>query len=210
MTNRENSLNEIIVGDRRVSPSKIVCIGRNYYAHIEELGNQVPDQMVLFVKPNSAISNQLSAYKNEQLHYEGELCFLVEQGALTALGFGLDLTKRELQTRLKAKGLPWERAKAFDGSAVFSRFIEISEISSDLAFDLMKNGEVVQTGNMDLMIHQPQSILSEISTFMSMNDGDILMTGTPMGVGAIISGDIFSVTVKDHDNEIITAVWEAN
>ncbi|MGD8292159.1 MAG: fumarylacetoacetate hydrolase family protein, partial [Desulfobacterales bacterium] len=134
-------MHEVIVGNRVVTPSKIVCVGRNYYAHIEELGSQVPDQMILFSKPNSSISNQLSSHKGEQLHYEGELCFLFENGRFSAVGFGLDLTKRKLQSILKEKGLPWERAKAFDGSAVFSKFIEIFEATTEMTFELKKNGD---------------------------------------------------------------------
>jgi len=207
---KENKLQEIVVGRRVVSPSKIVCIGRNYYAHIKELGNEVPDQMVFFLKPNSAITNQLTSNHQEQLHYEGELCFLFENGNFSAVGFGLDLTKRTLQSSLKAKGLPWERAKAFDKSAVFSKFIEISDISSGLTFGLKRNGEIVQVGNMELMIHKPQEILSEILTFLSLNDGDIVMTGTPMGIGAINKGDTFTVLVKEYDKEIIKETWVAN
>lgn len=203
-------MQEIIVGSKAVAPSKIVCIGRNYYAHIEELGNEVPPQMVVFLKPNSAITSKLTAHHQEQLHCEGELCFLFENGNFSAVGFGLDLTKRTLQSSLKGKGLPWERAKAFDGSAVFSKFIEISEISSGLTFDLTKNGEIVQVGNMELMIHKPQEILSEILTFLTLNDGDIVMTGTPMGAGAINKGDTFTVLVKENDTKIIEETWVAN
>ena len=97
----------INVNDQPVTPSKIVCVGRNYVAHVEELGNEIPDQMVVFNKPNSAISDILhSQMDGELLHYEGELCFVVNSGRLHAIGFGLDLTKRELQSRLKEKSLP--------------------------------------------------------------------------------------------------------
>src|SRR6187401_2848464 len=106
-----------------VYPSKILCVGRNYVAHIRELGNDVPDTMVVFNKPNSAITGTLrSRIGDEALHYEGELAFAVKKGKLVAVGFGLDLTRRGLQTALKEKGLPWERAKAFDGAALFSEF----------------------------------------------------------------------------------------
>ncbi len=103
-----------------VTPSKIVCVGRNYVAHIEELGNEIPEQMVVFNKPNSAIGDTLYANLGEPLHYESELAFMVRAGQLAAVAFGLDLTRRELQSRLKHRGLPWERAKAFDGAALFS------------------------------------------------------------------------------------------
>jgi 2-keto-4-pentenoate hydratase/2-oxohepta-3-ene-1,7-dioic acid hydratase in catechol pathway len=202
-------MHEVIVGNRVVTPSKIVCVGRNYYAHIEELENEVPDQMVLFSKPNSSISNQLLSHQGEQLHYEGELCFLFENGRFSAVGFGLDVTKRKLQSILKEKGLPWERAKAFDGSAVFSKFIEIFEATTEMTFELKKNGDIVQIGHMELMIHKPQEILSEILTFMSLDDGDIVMTGTPKGVGTIDKGDVFSTIVKTNEQIIIEETWVA-
>ena len=110
-------MNTIQLDSQPIAPSKIVCIGRNYLEHIRELGNETPDAMVIFNKPNSAISQTLFALRDEPLHYEGEICFMVKQGELDALGFGLDLTKRELQSKLKSKGLPWERAKAFDAAA---------------------------------------------------------------------------------------------
>ena len=99
-----------------ITPSKVVCIGRNYVDHIKELANEMPDQMVVFIKPNSAISTRLFAKHNDDaLHFEAELSFLYQGGKFTAVALGLDLTKREVQGTLKAKGLPWERAKAFDG-----------------------------------------------------------------------------------------------
>ena len=203
-------MHEVIVGNRVAIPSKIVCVGRNYYAHIEELGNEVPDQIILFSKPNSSISNQLSSHQGEQLHYEGELCFLFENGRFSAVGFGLDVTKRKLQSILKEKGFPWERAKAFDGSAVFSKFIEIFEATTEMTFELKKNGDIVQIGRTELMIHKPQEILSEILTFMSLDDGDIVMTGTPKGVGSIDKGDVFSTIVKNNEQIIIEETWVAN
>jgi len=166
--------------------------------------------MVFFLKPNSAITSKLTSNHKEQIHYEGELCFLFENGNYSAVGFGFDLTKRALQNRLKAKGLPWERAKAFDNSAVFSKFMEISDMPSGLIFDLKRNGEIVQEGDIELMIHKPQEILSEILTFLSLNDGDIVMTGTPLGTGVINKGDTFTVLVKKYDKEIIKETWVAD
>jgi len=121
-------LKKIYVGERSVAPAKIVCVGRNFVEHIEELGNEIPENMVIFLKPNSAVAEDLRACHDEPLHYEGELCFLFEKGRFAAVGFGLDLTKRNLQSQLKVKGLPWERAKAFDGSVVFSSFVPIADI----------------------------------------------------------------------------------
>ena len=95
---------------KAVYPSKIVCIGRNYVGHIKELGNEAPQEPVIFIKPNSAISNEIHSCKSEAIHFEGEITFLISSGELRGVGFGLDLTKRDLQSKLKAKGLPWERA----------------------------------------------------------------------------------------------------
>ncbi|MGL5358272.1 MAG: fumarylacetoacetate hydrolase family protein, partial [Shewanella sp.] len=114
--------------DNAIYPTKIVCIGRNYVDHIHELGNEIPEDMVVFVKPNSAITTQLhSQHQGEALHYEAELCFLFQGGRFSHVAVGLDLTKRALQNQLKAKGLPWERAKAFDGAALLSPFIAIED-----------------------------------------------------------------------------------
>ena len=202
-------MKKIIVGNRYVTPSKIICVGRNYVKHIEELGNEIPDEMVVFLKPNSAISEELHSFHQEQLHYEGELCFLFENGRFSAVGFGLDITKRELQSKLKSKGLPWERAKAFDGSAIFSQFVEIPNLKKVLTFELDINGKNVQSGSINLMIYKPEEILVELLTFMSLCNGDIVMTGTPMGVGPVNPGQIFAGKVKDNDEVITSAEWIA-
>ncbi len=202
-------LQKIIVGNRCVAPSKIICVGRNYVKHIEELGNEMPNDMVVFLKPNSAISEELYSFHQEQLHYEGELCFLFENGIFSAVGFGLDITKRELQSKLKSKGLPWERAKAFDGSAIFSQFVEIPNLSKNLTFELDINGKKIQSGSINLMIYKPEEILAELLTFMSLCNGDIVMTGTPMGVGPVNPGQIFAGKVKDNDEVITSAEWLA-
>ena len=101
-------MNTICINKKMITPSKVVCVGRNYYAHISELNNEIPDQMVLFSKPNSAISNELNSYHQEPVHYEGELAFVFENGRFSAVGFGFDLTKRGLQSQLKKKSLPGE------------------------------------------------------------------------------------------------------
>jgi len=202
-------MNTILVGNRIITPSKIVCIGRNYVDHILELNNDIPDDMVVFCKPNSAISKQLVSFNCEQLHYEAELCFTFENGKFSAVGLGLDLTKRELQSRLKAKGLPWERAKAFNGSALFSSFVELSKISLNLSFELTIDSKIVQSGNCHNMIYKPDDILSEIMTFMNLNDGDIVMTGTPKGVGVIKKDQKFIGTVKEDGNDILNVTWTA-
>lgn len=195
--------------DETIVPSKVVCIGRNYVDHIHELNNEVPDNMVVFNKPSSAISQDLLAFHEEQLHYEGELCFLVQGGKFVAVGFGIDLTKRTMQSALKSKGLPWERAKAFDGSAVFSEFISIDNLEQDMSLTLSINEQVIQSGGTSLMIYKPQQILDELSTFMTLVDGDVVMTGTPKGVGKINSGDIFRGSISIGNQIVCSHQWHA-
>ncbi|GIU14189.1 fumarylacetoacetate hydrolase family protein [Shewanella glacialipiscicola] len=187
-------MKSVVLGENAVVPTKIICIGRNYVDHIHELGNEITDDMVVFLKPNSAISTVLLAkHQGETLHYETELCFMFQQGRFSSIAVGLDLTKRDLQTQLKAKGLPWERAKAFDGAALFSPFVAIDDVEAALYFSLSINDKQVQEGSIDLMIYKPQSIMSELQTFMSLDEGDIVMTGTPKGVGIIPTNSVFHV-----------------
>jgi len=197
-------------GKHRLKPSKIVCVGRNYVAHIEELGNETPEEMVVFVKPNSSISSDLHAtHAGEALHYEGELCFLHQNGRFSGIGFGLDLTKRALQGALKNKGLPWERAKGFNGAAVFSEFMAMPDSLDNISFELNINGKLQQTGNYDLMITKPGGILDEVTSFMALYDGDIVMTGTPKGVGCVNAGDLFEASVYNSEKRIVSATWRA-
>ncbi|MFT5218080.1 MAG: 2-keto-4-pentenoate hydratase/2-oxohepta-3-ene-1,7-dioic acid hydratase in catechol pathway [Planctomycetota bacterium] len=196
--------------DRQITPAKIVCIGRNFHEHIQELGNETPDDMVIFVKPNSAISQDLHSFHQETLHYEGEISFLVQNQRLCAVGFGLDLTKRELQSRLKAKGLPWEKAKAFDGAACFSHFVDIDEADFPaLTLNLEINGELTQQGGYELMIYKPQQIIDGVAEFMSLQDNDIVMTGTPKGVGMVNRGDRFSASIKCGERVLLSHEWTA-
>lgn len=147
---------------------------------VYDLGNDIPDEMVVFFKPNSAISTQLNAvHQYESLHYEGELCFVYQQGRFSAIGFGLDLTKRGRQSQLKAKGLPWERAKAFDGAAVLSHFVALKNSDDDFCLSLAINTEKRQAGGTALMMYKPAQILKELQTFITLEDGDVVMTGTP-------------------------------
>lgn len=198
------------LSDKKIVPSKIICIGRNYVDHITELGNEIPDEMVVFLKPNSAISEQLLSVHQEPLHYEAELCFLYEQGRFVAVAVGLDLTKRKLQDKLKAKGLPWERAKAFDGAAVFSDFVAISSVDEQLNLALTIDGKPIQSGGISLMMYKPDVILEQLASFISLADGDIVMTGTPKGVGQIVAGSEFVAQVKIGDKALVSATWLAN
>lgn len=203
-------MNVVMVDNKKVIPSKIICIGRNYVDHIAELGNEVPDEMVVFLKPNSAISTQLESFHQEVLHYEAELCFLYQQGKFSAVAVGLDLTKRKLQAELKAKGLPWERAKAFNGAAVFSDFVPINEIDNDLSLALSIDGNLTQAGGVELMMVKPDDILIQLQDFIDLEDGDIVMTGTPKGVGKIVSGSQFIAKVTCQDKTLVSATWLAN
>ncbi|MCJ8321845.1 MAG: fumarylacetoacetate hydrolase family protein [Colwellia sp.] len=205
-------MKSIIVDNHLITPSKIVCIGRNYVDHITELGNEIPDEMVVFNKPNSAISSKLLSHHQEQLHYESELCFVIKNGQICAVGFGLDITKRFLQSKLKTKGLPWERAKAFNGSAVFSNFLSIKQdqINETLSLELSINDEIVQRGGIELMIYKPADIIVELKIYTDLEDGDIIMTGTPKGVGLIVEGAYFKGRVLSGANEIVSASWIAS
>lgn len=190
-----------------VYPSKIVCIGRNYVDHIEELDNEVPTEPVIFIKPNSSLANEIYFNKNDAIHFEGEISFLIRSGKLFAVGFGLDLTKRETQSGLKAKGLPWERAKAFDNSAVFSEFVSFDGSMQDLRMELFINGNLVQQAGYDLMLNKPNKILREVMSFLSLEDGDLIMTGTPRGVGAIQVGDVFLGKVFANQRLLVEGSW---
>jgi len=203
---------------QHITPSKIVCIGRNYVDHIKELANEIPDEMVVFLKPNSAISDQLNAmHNNDTLHYEAELSFLYQGGQFTAVALGLDLTKREVQGKIKVKGLPWERAKAFDNSAVFSDFVSIEQKEiSQLNLSLTINNTLKQLGSVELMMVKPDEILTELQSFLTLEDGDIVMTGTPKGVGVIQSSDQFFGAVfltskgdLETKNRLINREWQA-
>ncbi|KIM12829.1 MAG: 2-keto-4-pentenoate hydratase [Sulfuricurvum sp. PC08-66] len=199
-------MNTIDFDHQSLTPSKIVCVGRNYVEHIHELGNEIPENLVLFTKPNSAISTQLYDF-GEQTRFEGEICFVVIDGALAGVGFGLDLTKADIQNHLKAKGLPWERAKAFDGSAVFGRFVPFGRVEA-LSLKLYKHGTLVQHALYALMMYKPAQVLAEIGTFMTLNDGDIIMSGTPKGVGGFAAGDLFTYELYEGERVIVSGSFE--
>lgn len=201
----------ILVDNKKQKPSKVVCVGRNYAEHVKELNNAMPDQMVVFNKPSTSITNQLNSFHQEPLHYEGEICFSIKNGEIHAVGFGLDLTKRELQSQLKAKQLPWERAKAFDGSAVLSKFVSLKGGNwQGLSLELLINGLRVQAGGVMNMMYTPDDILSEVKSYTTLNNGDVIMTGTPSGVGVVHEGDIFTARIKQYDQLRIETQWIAN
>ncbi|MBK1877022.1 fumarylacetoacetate hydrolase family protein [Pelagicoccus mobilis] len=204
-------MNGVEFAGEQKRPSKLVCVGRNYVEHIEELGNAVPEQMVLFVKPNSAITSELRAFHGETLHFEAEIAFGILEKEIRFVGFALDLTKRELQGRLKKNGLPWERCKAFDGSAVLSRFVELAGRYDDLEVELLVNGQTRQQGGVDMMIHKPSAVLDEVAEFMELEDYDIILTGTPKGVGAVEKGATYEGIIRDRASgeEILRQRWVA-
>jgi len=200
-------LNSVLFDKRKYFPTKVICVGMNYAEHIEELGNWEPGELVLFMKPNSSISSTLSV-PEEVCRYEGEISFIVENGEYAGVGFGLDLTLVEVQKRLKAKGLPWEKAKAFDRSAVFSDFITLERLGN-LRLTLSINGSAAQEGGEELMIHNPSQILAEAKRHFTLEDGDIIMTGTPKGVGSYKAGDRITGKIFDGEKLLLEREWVA-
>jgi len=193
--------------NKKCEVSKVICIGRNYVEHIEELGNEIPSSMVVFNKPNSAISDTLY-YFSEYCRFEGEICFLIRDDKIDGVGFGLDLTHADIQNHLKSKGLPWERAKAFDHSAVLSEFVSLDdEDIRTLGMKLFINDKLVQFANYDLMMYKPDTMLSEIQSFMTLDDNDIIMSGTPKGVGTYSMGDRFLGQVFSGETLLVEKEW---
>lgn len=195
------------------SPSKIICVGRNYAEHARELGNEIPESPVLFLKPPSSLVTLEQGIRwNTALgecHYECELSIRIGQplknatseqakAAIAGVTLGLDLTLRDLQSQLKAKGQPWERAKAFDGACVLGQWLAPDMLSdySNASFELQVNQELRQQGNTADMIFGVVELLVDISQVFSLEPGDVVMTGTPAGVGALQSGDQLKMTLN--------------
>lgn len=200
-------MKSVLLNGSPITPSKVLCIGRNYVEHIQELENEMPIEPVIFIKPNSAISDVVESGNKDEIHYEGEICFLIKNGIISAIGFGLDLTKRQVQSALKAKGLPWERAKSFDKSAVFSHFVDCHSNLASYRMELCINEKLIQLATYELMIHKPESLLNEVSEIFTLEDGDILMTGTPKGVGLVNKGDVFTAKIYDAETLLIEKSW---
>lgn len=202
---------------------KLICIGRNYAKHIEELNNERPEHPVVFLKPDSAILLKQHPFVipefSQDVHYEVEVLVKIKKLGkyidpkfahtyYDEIGVGIDFTARDLQSQLKAKGLPWEKAKAFDGAAVVGNWISKTEVSSvdEIAFTLEKNGEVVQDGNTAHMLWKIDELVSYVSQYFTLKIGDIIFTGTPAGVGPVAINDklkgfigqkeLFSIQVK--------------
>lgn len=199
-------MNTVRYADHIIAPSKVVCIGRNYVEHIHELGNEIPSSMVVFNKPNSAVTDTLR-FISDDTRFEGEICFLIMSGAIGGVGFGLDLTKAGIQNHLKVKGLPWERAKGFNGSAVLGEFVPYSGPIENLWMTLHINNALVQEATYDLMIYKPFPMIEEIKSFMSLEDGDIIMSGTPKGVATYNIGDEFVGRIYSNDTLLAETKW---
>ena len=187
---------------------KIFCIGRNYVEHAKELGNEVPDEPVIFMKPKSALLQSHTPFYypefSNELHYEAELVLRVSKNGkyinerqaskyYNGITVGIDFTARDIQGELKKKGLPWEKAKAWDNSAVIGKWKEIipEMLKKPISFSLNKNGENVQKGITTDMIFSFDQIITNISNYFSLNIGDLIYTGTPAGVGECVVGDVF-------------------
>ena len=192
--------------NKQLSPSKVVCIGRNYVDHIKELNNEMPKDMVIFNKPNSAISDTLRFFSDDT-RYEGEICFLIKNNAIDAVGFGLDLTKADEQNYLKKKSLPWERSKSFDGAAVLGNFVKLSGDITQIRLELYINGVLIQDGIYEQMIYKPQEMIDQINSFMTLEDGDIIMSGTPKGVGTYKKDDLFEGKLYLGDDLLVCSSW---
>jgi 2-keto-4-pentenoate hydratase/2-oxohepta-3-ene-1,7-dioic acid hydratase in catechol pathway len=186
---------------------KIFCVGRNYIDHAKELGNAVPEEPVIFMKPKSALLQPHAPFYypefSNELHYELELVvriakngkYIPEQQALKyidAITVGIDFTARDVQAELKKKGLPWEKAKAWDNSAVIGNWYPLPQDlgKEELLFSMQKNKEVVQRGNSKDMIFSFANIIAHVSQYFSLNIGDLIYTGTPAGVGEVVVGDV--------------------
>jgi 2-keto-4-pentenoate hydratase/2-oxohepta-3-ene-1,7-dioic acid hydratase in catechol pathway len=185
---------------------KIFCVGRNYADHAKELGSDVPDEPVIFMKPKSALLQPHTPFYypefTNELHYECELVLRISKNGkyiqekfankyYDAITVGIDFTARDLQNELKAKGLPWEKAKAWDNSAVVGKWVPMANIKNrkEINFGLYKNKELVQQAKSTEMLFNFDYLISYISNFFSVNIGDLLFTGTPAGVGEIVVGD---------------------
>lgn len=193
---------------------KIICIGRNYVKHIEELQNERPDEPVVFLKPDSAILLKqhpfvIPEFSND-VHHEVEVLVKINKvgkyiepkfahNYYDEIGLGIDFTARDLQSKLKDKGLPWEKSKSFDGSAVIGDFYPISDFNSleNINFELINNGNVVQKGNTNHMIWKIDELISHISQFFTLKKGDIIFTGTPEGVSAVKPNDILEGYIEN-------------
>ncbi|MDI9864545.1 MULTISPECIES: fumarylacetoacetate hydrolase family protein [Bacteroidota] len=194
---------------------KILCIGRNYAEHIAELQNERPSEPVIFIKPDTALLRDNEPFYipdfSNDLHYEVEIVLKINKMGKNIeakfaskyydeIGIGIDFTARDVQAKLKEKGLPWEKAKGFNGSAPISGFFPKSEIAdmNNLNFRLEINNEIRQNGNTSMMLWNFDEIIAEISKYFTLKTGDLIFTGTPAGVGAVKIGDRLTAYIEDR------------
>ena len=195
---------------------KIICIGRNYADHIKELANERPTDPVVFIKPDSAVLPKQQDFYipdfSDDLHYEVEVLVKIKKvGKHIArefahtyydeVGLGIDFTARDLQAQLKEKGLPWEKAKGFDGAAVIGEWRPKNAYKdlNDLNFSLSKNDKIVQQGNTEMMLWKIDELVAYVSQFFTLKKGDIIFTGTPAGVGRIQANDYLSGILEGEE-----------
>ncbi len=195
---------------------KIICIGRNYADHIKELNNERPTDPVVFIKPDSSVLPKEQDFYipefTKDVHYEVEVLVKIkkvgkhieEKFAHTyydEVGLGIDFTARDVQSALKEKGLPWEKAKGFDGAAVVGKWLPKTNFKdlNNLNFSLSKNGELVQQGNTGMMLWKIDEIIAYVSTYFMLKKGDIIFTGTPAGVGKIETNDYLSGKLENEE-----------
>jgi 2-keto-4-pentenoate hydratase/2-oxohepta-3-ene-1,7-dioic acid hydratase in catechol pathway len=193
---------------------KVVCVGRNYAEHAKELGNAVPAEPILFIKPRTAVTSLLEQVRVPQgqgaCHFETEIAVLIGntlthadeetvRAAIAGIGLGLDLTLRDVQDVLKAKGLPWEKAKSFDGACPLSPFVRLQQVAdlANLRLRLQVNGETRQDGNSSDMLTPVLPLLVYMSRHFTLEPGDVVMTGTPRGVGPLLAGDALRVMLGE-------------
>lgn len=195
---------------------KILCIGRNYAEHIAELNNERPTEPVIFMKPDTAILKDNEAFYmpdfSNDVHYEVEIVLKINKMGKNIeakfahkyyeeIGIGIDFTARDVQARLKEKGLPWEKAKAFNGSAPISTFVPKSNFEDlkNLNFHLEINNETRQLGNTSMMLWDFNEIIAEISNYFTLKTGDLIFTGTPSGVGKVAIGDKLTAFIEGKE-----------
>lgn len=192
---------------------KIICVGRNYTEHAKELKNEIPTEPVLFIKPDTSVLKGSDFYIPEfsnDIHYELELVIKISKGGkyiqeenaakhYEQIGLGIDFTARDLQSKLKEKGLPWEKAKGFDGSAVVSDFFPVENFNAEeIHFELKKNNQTVQQGNSKDMIFDINKLIANISQYFTLRVGDLIFTGTPAGVGKVEENDILDAYLENE------------
>lgn len=195
---------------------KIICIGRNYAEHIKELSNERPTDPVVFIKPDSAVLPKEQDFYipefSEEIHYEVEVLVKIKKVGkhidpnfahkyYDEIGLGIDFTARDLQAQLKEKGLPWEKAKGFDGAAVIGKWVPKTDLKDlkNLHFTLSKNDEVVQQGDTSQMLWSIDELIGYVSTFFTLKKGDVLFTGTPAGVGKVSPNDYLSGSLEGKE-----------